>query len=45
MYVWVRERASKNTTGLSLRMALFSSAFALAGVLQATSWTPGMAWK
>jgi hypothetical protein len=31
--------------GLSLRMADLSSAFALAGVLHATSCTPGMAWK
>lgn len=33
-------RASKKTTGLSLRMADFRSAFAFAGVLHATSWTP-----
>jgi hypothetical protein len=31
------KRTSKNTMGLSLRMADFSSAFAFAGVLQATS--------
>ena len=31
---------SKNTMGLSLRIADFSSAFAFAGVLQATSCTP-----
>jgi len=37
--------ASKKTTGLSLRIADLSSAFAFAGVLQATSCTPGMAWK
>jgi hypothetical protein len=36
---------SKKTIGLSLRMADLSSAFAFAGVLQATSCTPGMAWK
>ena len=36
----VGARASKNTMGLSLRMADFSSAFAFAGVLQATSCTP-----
>lgn len=33
-------RTSKNTMGLSLRMADFRSAFAFAGVLHATSWTP-----
>ena len=33
-------RTSKKTMGLSLRMADFSSAFAFAGVLQATSCTP-----
>jgi hypothetical protein len=38
-------RTSKKTTGLSQRMALLSSAFAFAGVLHATSCTPGMAWK
>lgn len=40
-----KSRTSKKTTGLSQRMALFSSALAFAGVLHATSCTPGMAWK